>query len=342
MRRRELLQLASLGATAAFGGCGGGGGGGTTSAPAAGPGSVVARDANGDVLVAAADFVAEPVIGDWFVRVKANPNGFNFHLYIPETYLSEPQKDYPLLIHLHGDDGYQDTRTALTLGPLGGSPLSALKPSGSNQLNAAGRAQLNAHVRDSFVIAPEVPHIDRTGNYAEPLGYWNPNAIKAILGHLQARYRIDKRRIYVTGMSFGGGGTWHVTNRSNNLVAAAVPICGGYDQSLEPATRGIPFWVFHAWNDGTVPWKNSMKVFNDVTSPLTAAATFPAGSQAPTTNYTVNHASGTGLSAWVEGERNISGTSHYTLYASGGHNAWDRAYANDVMWDWLYAQRRAS
>ena len=331
--------LASLCLAVLLSSCGGGGdGSGVSTSPTLV--TSAARDGNGDVLVDDAAFVSEPEIEDWLLKVKAYPGNFNFHLYIPQAYKST-QQSYPLLIHLHGDNGYQDTLSQLTLTPLLGSALQPLVSAG-NQLNPAGRAALNAHVMDSFVIAPEVPHVDRTGNYVEPLGYWNPNAIKKLIAYMQSKYRIDASRIYVTGMSFGGGGTWHVTNRSSGIVAAAVPICGGYDIALEAGTYGIPFWVFHSYDDATVPFRASLSVFNALTRPALAWPTFPAGDKAPTSNYTISYSTAAGLSPWVEGDRSISGTDHYTLYATGGHNAWDRAYADPVMWDWLYAQKKSN
>jgi predicted peptidase len=338
--------------------CGGGGGSGgtssstTTSTTGSTSGSTsgtptgsglltsAPRDSDGDVQVGDAQFVMEPEIQDWFYKVTGFPTNFNFHLYLPESYKSSGDTAYPLLIQLHGDDGYKETLPALTLGHMDGSPLQPLL--NGRQLNPAGRSGLNPHVRESFVVAPEVPHVDRTGNFAEPLGYWNPNAIKKIIAFMQAKYRIDSKRIYVTGASMGGGGTFHVTNRSTNIVAAAVPMCFGYDQPLSPGMYSMPLWFFQSYDDGAVNYQQSLSAFSSLLPLLFPWESFPSKTNAPTKTYTISYAPGTGLTPWIEGAQTISGLSHYTLYPTGGHNAWDRTYANEVMWDWLYAQRKAN
>ncbi|MBK9992272.1 MAG: prolyl oligopeptidase family serine peptidase [Verrucomicrobia bacterium] len=118
---------------------------------------------------------------------------------------------------------------------------------------------------------------------------------------LSKTYSIDPDRIYVTGISMGGYGSWGIINRYPFFFAAAVPMSGGGLSNYQRITH-IPIWCFHAAKDETV----------DV-----------SGSD--------NAVSG----ARLAGARVI-----YTRYADGSHAIWLAAYANPRLLPWLMAQRR--
>lgn len=119
-----------------------------------------------------------------------------------------------------------------------------------------------------------------------------------------AEYKIDPSRIYVTGISMGGFGTWDILTRRPDLFAAGMPVCGGADSvTAAPLLKDMPLWFFHGDRDGTVP--------NDLSRSM-AAALQKAGS----TKF------------------------HYTEFIFTDHNAWDPCYCNPDHFDWLFSQRK--
>ncbi|MBN2294444.1 MAG: prolyl oligopeptidase family serine peptidase [Pirellulales bacterium] len=75
----------------------------------------------------------------------------------------------------------------------------------------------------------------------------------ALIEKVQKQYRIDPDRIYVTGLSMGGYGTWEMIQREPKRFAAAVPICGGGDEARAERIKAVPIWAFHGDKDGAVP-----------------------------------------------------------------------------------------
>jgi predicted peptidase len=112
---------------------------------------------------------------------------------------------------------------------------------------------------------------------------------------------IDPRRLYVTGLSMGGFGTWDLLSRFPKKVAAAVPICGGADEAQAPAIAKIPVWVFHGGADDVVKTVRSRNI---------VAALKAAG-----------------------------GSPRYTEYPGVGHGSWDQAYGEPELFPWLFSQK---
>jgi predicted peptidase len=155
-----------------------------------------------------------------------------------------------------------------------------------------------------------------------PLGWVGTNADLALkaLDKTESEFSTDKSRIYLTGLSMGGGGTWYLAYRNPDRFAALVAICARVRPSatttdpIVPAADGEPFaalagrikhlpiWIFHGDADKTVPVDES----RGVAAALTA------------------------LNAPVK----------YSELPGIGHNAWDAAYRSQELTDWLFAQRR--
>lgn len=129
-------------------------------------------------------------------------------------------------------------------------------------------------------------------------------AIKALQA-TQREYATDSDRVYLTGLSMGGFGTWRMAVNHPTLFAALVPICGGGDPSKAATFAHIPTWVWHGDADKTVPPDLSRKMVEA----LKAA-----------------------------GAKELK----YTELPGVGHNSWDQAYASDELWTWLLAHRRAA
>jgi predicted peptidase len=139
---------------------------------------------------------------------------------------------------------------------------------------------------------------------------WNLFAAVAALDDAEQTYDIDLDRVYVTGLSMGGFGTWAIASLYPKRFAAVVPICGGFDGTATQMRRreaaallaGVPQWAFHGDADDIV---------------------------------TVEHSRG-----MVEALRAAGSTIRYTEYAGVKHNSWDRAYAEPELLPWMLAQRR--
>jgi predicted peptidase len=123
----------------------------------------------------------------------------------------------------------------------------------------------------------------------------------AILGEVQKQYKVDPRRIYLTGLSMGGMGTWSVATRYPDRWAAIVPICGRGDPTQAAKIKDIPCWCFHGDADKAVPV--------------------------------------TGSRDMIAAIKDAGGSPKYTEYPGVGHNSWDMAYATKEMWTWLAQQR---
>lgn len=175
-----------------------------------------------------------------------------------------------------------------------------------------------ARVHQAFLYAPQATS-----------AYWHagnrPALIMSMIDAAIAQYPIDPARIYVTGFSMGGGGTWNMLARYSSRFAAGVPICGiapgdGYD-----ATKLVekPIWAFHARNDSTVSVQTSRGTLNGILQ--AAGATGPAF---PPTNDT------TTTLTFAHATLPLS----YTEWPTGGHAIWFRVYTDAALLDWLFAQ----
>jgi poly(3-hydroxybutyrate) depolymerase len=122
------------------------------------------------------------------------------------------------------------------------------------------------------------------------------------LAALRKEFSVDEKRLYVTGLSMGGYGTWDVISRYPTLFAAAAPVCGGGDESVAPLIAKVPIWCFHGDADKTVPPERSRNM--------------------------------------IEALRRAGGEPKYTEYPGVGHNSWDKAYAEPELATWLFEQRK--
>ncbi len=127
-----------------------------------------------------------------------------------------------------------------------------------------------------------------------------------LMGALDAVLRelpVDADRVYITGQSLGGVGTWGAIAAHPERFAAAVPVCGMWPPEDAPKLKRVPVWAFHGEKDPTVPVEGSRKMI----AALKAAGIEP----------------------------------RYTELPGVAHNSWDAAYATDAMWDWMFEQKRS-
>jgi predicted peptidase len=127
-----------------------------------------------------------------------------------------------------------------------GSDLELIKKHGPPKLIAAGQ-------KFPAVIA---------SLQCESKNLWNPHGVKAVTDHLIKTERIDTSRVYLTGISMGGFGTWETAFEYPDTYAAIAPICGGAGVRWVTAERikHLPAWIFHGDKDGAVPVENSHKI----------------------------------------------------------------------------------
>ena len=226
------------------------------------------------------------------------PNGgrdVHYQLFVPAGYSSE--RRYPLIVSLHGA-GSHGTDNLRQLSPTVGAVID----------NAQS-------VEPSFVLVPQDPTGDKWVSGSGEAPYVNfrqaqrpqsaaAGAVLAGIDELTQQYSIDPYRIYLTGGSAGGTGTWDLITRGGvGRFAAAVPVTGANDPSRASAIARLPIWAFHGALDSVAPVENSREM--------------------------------------VAALRALGSPVRYTEYADVGHESWNRAYAEPELFRWLFAQRRA-
>lgn len=127
--------------------------------------------------------------------------------------------------------------------------------------------------------------------------------VKLLIDSLSNTLQVDKNRIYVIGLSMGGFGTWELITRYPETFAAAVPICGGGDETaIDSTIAAIPVWAFHGAKDDVV----------NVSRTRNMIAAF----------------------------KNKGGNPKYTEFETLGHNSWNDAIAEPDLLQWLFSQRK--
>jgi predicted peptidase len=211
-------------------------------------------------------------------RVEAGGRSMPYVASVPRSY--SPDQSWPGILFLHGsgergDDGFAQVRVGI--GP---------------------QLWLHPERFPCLVVMPQAP---RDAVWS---GATNDLALMA-LEAVAAKYNGDRSRLYVTGLSLGGSGTWEIAAAHPDLFAAAIPIAGFVDpRTIASALKSLPIWVFLGGADPTLP----ARFVRDLVAAIQAA-----------------------------GNQNI----RYTEYPGVGHNAWDRAYSNAEVIGWLLAQRRS-
>ncbi|MBI9096859.1 MAG: hypothetical protein JEY91_00205 [Spirochaetaceae bacterium] len=270
---------------------------------------------------------------------------YPYYLYIPERAMIQEENSYPLLIFLHGSGERRDELDPIALmhGPL--------KPffygdMDSKDIDPQTLEELNDHVKQSFVLVPQVPLNE----------YWDVNKLNSLIRSIMEEYQVDRDRIYLTGLSMGGYGVWDYGSKYTNNIAALVPICGGYesDTPLSSELSIKPIWAFHSFNDPAVSRTETQdRIMNflmgtNIVEPFNPANRFLTETAYPHTDgnstksakgsFTLSWNNGTVL-GWSKGSAMPQGTINYTVYSSNSHDSWTRTYDNKTMWKWLYSQR---
>lgn len=148
-----------------------------------------------------------------------------YQLFLPHDYKSKTDNDYPLILFLHGVKKR-------------GEDISMLDGYGLTWI---------AESKQDFPFIVVTPQCPSDSNWA--LEY---HSIIALVNEIITNYRIDSDRIYVTGFSMGGNGTWDFASRSSEIFSAAVPISGWFDSEKAMLLKDVPIWAFHCEDDDIV------------------------------------------------------------------------------------------
>src|SRR5262245_60962362 len=169
--------------------------------------------------LAAKDAIAK-LIDKHFEKDKTT---FDYLLYLPPGY-EKGDKSWPLVLFLHGK----------------GDKIERLK--------RAGLPRRVEQKKEAFLlIAPQ-----NSGKKG-----WSAAAVGTLLDDVVANHKVDKDRIYVTGLSMGGFGTWLMASAFPDKFAAIIPICGGGNTANAKKIKDLPIWVFHGAKDQVVPASRS-------------------------------------------------------------------------------------
>jgi predicted peptidase len=197
----------------------------------------------------------------------------SYLVYLPEGYDTEKGKEWPLLLFLHGAGER-------------GDDLEKVKVHGPPKLIAEGRKF------PFIVVAPQCPT-----DY-----WWSAYLTKPVLDDVMGAFRVDVDRVYVTGLSMGGYGTWDLAAKYPEMFAAAAPVCGGGEPERAAKMKDLPLWVFHGAKDEVVKIEESEKM--------------------------------------VKAVEEAGGDVKLTVYPEAGHDSWTETYNNPELYEWFLSHRR--
>lgn len=204
-----------------------------------------------------------------------------YMLFVPEGYNKEQEK-WPLMLFLHG------------LGECSNDDLSRVKIHGPAKI---------VETRPDFPFVVVTPQCEPPkGGMEDVPKAWKPEPLIQLVDHVTANLRIDPTRVYVTGLSMGGYGTWRLVAAYPERFAAAVPICGGGEpRKMARSLRRVPIWAFHGALDEVVPVVKSREM--------------------------------------VDAVKRAGGDVRLTVYPEVEHNSWAQTYDNQEVYDWLLSHR---
>jgi predicted peptidase len=185
----------------------------------------------------------------------------------------DPQEKYPLLIFLHGRGESGDDLDKVKIhGPFG--TVKKLK-------------------LPFIIVAPQTPLDER----------WDIEMLSALVDRLLEKLPVDRERVYLTGLSLGGFGTWDLAIRRPEVFTAIAPICGVGKPSQAAMLKDMPVWAFHGAKDDAVELKGSTEMID---------ALYGVGNDA-----------------------------RLTVYPEAEHDSWTATYENPKLYDWFLSHRKA-
>jgi predicted peptidase len=226
-------------------------------------------------LAAACSAAETPLVGqqqegNFQAEVKIEVQ-MGYLLFLPQEY--DQQDSWPLLVFLHGAGER-------------GSDLDLVKKHGPPKI---------VESKKDFpfvVLSPQCGGRE----------WWRLEPLKALIDKTASQYKIDQDRIYVTGLSMGGFGTWALASAYPHKFAAIAPICGGGDPKQAERIKHLPVWAFHGAKDEVVPSERSQEM--------------------------------------VDALKAAGGNVRLTIYPDAGHDSWTESYDNPELYSWLLQHKR--
>ncbi|AUP81321.1 carboxylesterase family protein [Flavivirga eckloniae] len=194
-----------------------------------------------------------------------------------------------------------------------------------------------------------VPKIINNGKHfpcivISPQDKWGYPSFIRMYNYVVQKYPIDLDRVYLTGLSAGGGVTWKAAEAHTDKIAAILPICGAnIIGNPSDHLQNMPIWAHHNFKDTKVHPRSTITNVNHIANNnKNVMEVYPYGPNktVANTNFTMQY--NTITQEWSAGS-GINSPDHkmsFTLYKYGDHNAWDKTYSNQNVWDWLFAQTK--
>jgi len=201
---------------------------------------------------------------------------WKYLLYLPKEYDQKGEQIYPLLLFLHG-------------GGESGTSINKVKKHGPPAQIVSGREF------PFILLAPQNPHKRRL---------WDDTAVMLLLDEIVEQYRVDRNRVYLSGLSRGAYGAWRLAVQYPDRFAALIAISGEAPMNYARWIEDLPIWVFHGDSDKSIDVSSSKRM--------------------------------------VESLRQSGNRAKLTIYTDTGHDAWTRTYDNPDVYKWMLEQRRST
>lgn len=243
------------------------------------------------LLVVSKNVLSQPPLFSYETYKASGGDSLQYRFLFPDN---DPARKYPLVIFLHG------------AGERGNDNNAQLK---WGVMNFASDENMKKY--PAYVIAPQCPanttwaNTTRGKNGEIVLQNTPSKSMQLLMDLIKdvvKKYRVDTNRIYITGLSMGGYGTFDALQRYPNFFAAAVPVCGSGDVSKASSIAHVPIWIFGGANDPTV----NPNLLYAMVNALIKAGAHPG----------------------------------FTEYPNVGHFSWIAAYNDSMMMEWLFSQRK--
>ena len=222
---------------------------------------------------------AKPHPGEQTAQSLSTTDGqsINYLIFLPEESNSDgskTSKQWPLMIFLHGAGER-------------GNDLDLVKKWGPPKIVQTDK---------SFPFVLVSPQCPARRN-------WNVEHLKELIDHVANQYKIDQRKIYLTGLSMGGHGTWATASAHPDLFAAIAPVCGFGNVNTANKLVDVPTWAFHGEADKVVPLSATTDMVRAI-------------------------------------RKNGGDRVKLTIYAGVGHNSWTPTYANQDLFRWMLTKQK--
>lgn len=212
-----------------------------------------------------------------FTRQSLKTFSGKYLLYLPDHYSEQPQQNWPVLLYLHSADARSND-------------LQKVKQEGLPYVLRMGR-------KLPFVVVAPLCSPEEWWD-----SRWSLENLNVLLDELTEKYRVDSKRIYLTGWSMGGAGSWKLSSDYPTRFAAVVPISGRTQLKYVAQLQNMPTWAFHGAKDTVVPVNESQKM--------------------------------------IDALQNSGGNARLTIFPDTGHEVWLQAYTDPQLYEWLLKQSK--